>query len=205
MFDLTQTRRVLMAFCDAIDARDSYTGRHQRGVSTLGGRLAECLGLSVVEAEMIRLGGLIHDVGKLAIPMELLAKTSRLLDEERSLVQTHSRRGLEILKHLELPAPIGHIVRDHHERLDGRGYPAGLRGNAICLGAQIVGVADTFDAMIKPRPYRAAFSLDRTLTELRREAGVTLNADAVAALEELIEEGDEALAEHYGAVLKIPA
>ena len=201
MLDVHVLYRVLSTFCDAIDARDSYTGGHQRGVSAVSRRIAQVMKLSDLEVDLIRFGGLIHDVGKLAIPTQTLTKTTALYDEEVALIKTHSLRGVSILQGLELPNTVTSIVLAHHERLDGSGYPQGLCGGDISIGAQIVAVADSFDAMVKPRPYRSAFPLDRVIGELKAAAGLKLNEAAVDILEGLINERDEDLLGQYGSCL----
>ena len=124
-----------------------------------------------------------HDIGKVAIPWEILAKPSEFTAAERSLVESHAQIGADILAPVILPWPIHLIVVQHHERLDGSGYPARLRGEAILPEARIVAVADVFQSMCDDRPYRRALGIDPALAELERGAGVTFDADVVRALQ----------------------
>jgi HD-GYP domain-containing protein (c-di-GMP phosphodiesterase class II) len=125
----------------------------------------------------------VHDLGKVAIPSELLSKPARLTPEEFALVKTHVQAGCDILKNVNFPWPIHAIVAQHHERLDGSGYPKGLTGATIVLEARIVAVADVFQAMSDDRPYRIARGRDAALQELDRGAGVTFDAEVIRALQ----------------------
>jgi putative nucleotidyltransferase with HDIG domain len=143
--------------------------------------MAREMGLDEEAVEVLALAGLVHDLGKLGIPAELLNKPCRLNPMESRLVQMHAEIGYEILKKIRLPWPLAEIVRQHHERLDGSGYPLGLSGEAILPEARILAVADVFDAMQSHRPYRQAFTLEQACEELRNGAGKLYDPDAVEA------------------------
>ncbi len=162
--------------------RDRYTAQHQERVAILSQALGRRLGLSENQLEGVYLGALIHDLGKIAIPSDVLNKPGALTSEERALVKTHVQVGCEILQNVELPWPIQAIVGQHHERLDGSGYPCGLKAAEILLEARIVAVADVFQALCEKRPYREALGVRLALEKLEAEAGVTFDADVVRAL-----------------------
>jgi putative nucleotidyltransferase with HDIG domain len=163
-----------------LDARDARVAGHSKRVAAHAHMIAERMGLPASEAARIRAAATVHDVGKLETPQEILNKPGRLSEFEFAVIKRHATRGAEMVATLgddELTT----IVRHHHERLDGRGYPDGLRGEEIPLGARIIAVADTFDALTSDRPYRAAHSHKDALDVLRAEAGTQLDPDAVDA------------------------
>jgi putative nucleotidyltransferase with HDIG domain len=163
-----------------LEARDARVHGHSKRVAAHAHMIAERMGLPACEAARIRAGGTLHDVGKIETPREILNKPGRLSEFEFAVIKRHPGRGAEMVSTLgddELTA----IVRHHHERLDGGGYPDGLRGEEIPLGARIIAVADTFDALTSDRPYRSAHSHKDALDVLRAEAGTQLDPDAVAA------------------------
>ncbi|PIV30011.1 MAG: hypothetical protein COS35_09020, partial [Zetaproteobacteria bacterium CG02_land_8_20_14_3_00_50_9] len=162
----------------AVEARDPYTSGHQRRVADLACAIAVELGLDKDQIEGIRMGSLIHDIGKIHLPAEILSKPSRLSEMELMLVNTHSQVGYEILKDIQFPWPVAQIAYQHHERMDGSGYPQGLKGEDICLEARIVAVADVVEAMASHRPYRAGLGIDKALEEIRQHRQ-TLYAPAV--------------------------
>jgi putative two-component system response regulator len=177
---LIQTVHVVSAVAGR---RDRYTGRHQRRTATLAVAIGRQLGLDGQLLEGLYLGALVHDLGKVAIPFELLGKPTRLTAEEFALIKTHVQAGCEILEKVDLPWPVYTIVAQHHERLDGSGYPRGLAAAAITPEARIVAVADVFQAMCDNRPYRASLGQDAALAELQRGAGAVYDGDAVRALQ----------------------
>lgn len=183
---LLTTRRALIQTVHAISAvaaqRDHYTARHQELVATLALALGRHLGLTGDRLEGLYLGALVHDIGKVAIPSDVLNKPGALKAEEFALVKTHVQVGCEILQNVELPWPIQAIVGQHHERLDGSGYPGRLTGAAILPEARIVAVADVFQALCDDRPYREALGVRAALEKLERGAGVTFDADVVNAM-----------------------
>lgn len=154
-----------------VDVRDSYTGRHAQGVADMSRKLAVALGCDAGEARAIGLAGRLHDVGKVVVPDAILQKPGPLTHGEWDLVKRHPGVGAEVLGHIPSLRMIAPLVRSHHERWDGSGYPDGLAANAIPLGARVIGTADAYDAMITERPYRRALSTDDALDELRRCAG----------------------------------
>lgn len=164
-----------------VEFRDPFTSEHQKNVSRIASRIALKLGLDEQEREALSLAGLVHDIGKLGIPAEILNKPCRLNPMESRLVEMHAEIGYEILRNIHLPWPLAEIVRQHHERLDGSGYPFGLSGQAILREARILAVADVFDAMRSHRPYRAALTMEQACEELRRGAGTLFDPDAVEA------------------------
>jgi len=170
-----------------VEFRDPYTSEHQKAVSRIASKIAEKMGLGEEIQEVLALAGLVHDIGKLGIPAELLNKPCGLSPMETRLVQMHSEVGYDILKKIRLPWPLAEIVHQHHERLDGTGYPRGLSGDGILLEARIMAVADVYEAMQSHRPHRAALSLDQACEELRRGAGTKYDPDAVRACLELAE------------------
>jgi putative nucleotidyltransferase with HDIG domain len=164
-----------------LEARDAYTHGHSRRVARHALRIAQALHVPADEAERIWTAATLHDVGKLYTPREILNKPGRLTDEEFDVIKRHAIDGAAMLVDVDGDPEIVAIVRSHHERLDGRGYPDGLAGDAIPLGARIIAVADTFDALTSTRSYRPAATHKRALDILRHEAGTQLDGAAVAA------------------------
>lgn len=173
----------------AIERRDPYTAGHQARVALLSAAIARRLGLSEEHAESIRLGALMHDIGKIGIPAELLSKPGRLEPQEFELIKLHTVYGHDIVKRVEFDDAIHRIVLEHHERIDGSGYPHGLTGHAISQEARIVAVADVVEAVTSHRPYRPAKGLDAACEELRRLRGAKLDAEATDACLTLLDEG----------------
>jgi HD-GYP domain-containing protein (c-di-GMP phosphodiesterase class II) len=171
----------LEALTAAIDAKDPYTRGHSERVAYLSSEIAKAMGLSDDEAERVRISGLVHDVGKIGVPERVLCKAGRLTDEEFGLIKLHPETGHRILKGITLLEHALGGVLHHHERIDGRGYPHGLKGDAIPLTARIIGLADTFDAMSSNRAYRPAMPREKVLAEIARCAGTQLDAAVVAA------------------------
>jgi PAS domain S-box-containing protein len=178
------TRGTVEALAVTVEVRDPYTAGHQRRVSQIARRVAERLGLGADEIEGVTIAGQIHDVGKVAVPAEILSKPGSLTRAEFELVKEHSRAGYEILKGIKFPWPVAKMVVQHHERLDGSGYPDGLRGEDILLGSRILAVADVVEAMSTHRPYRSALGLDAALAELDRGRGWLYDATVVDACRE---------------------
>ena len=164
-----------------IETRDPYTAGHQRSVANLARAIALVMGLPPERIEGIRLAATVHDLGKISIPAEILSKPSRLTEAEISMIRIHPRSGYEILKKVEFPWPIAQIVLQHHERIDGSGYPQGLRGPDILLEAKILGVADVMDAMCSHRPYRAGIGIEKALAEIRQNRGILYDPEVVDA------------------------
>ena len=173
----------------ALDLRDKETEGHSRRVTQLTLELARELGLGEAQLVQIRRGALLHDIGKIAIPGELLTRPGRLSDIETAMVRTHVQAGYHILQGIDFPWPVAEIVYHHHERLDGSGYPRGLKDKQIIEEARIVAVADTVEAMVSHRPYRSSQGLEAALTQIRADAGTKLDAAVVAACCRLFEGG----------------
>jgi PAS domain S-box-containing protein len=153
---------------DTVEARDPYTAGHQRRVSELAMAIAREMGLPEEQINGIHLAGIIHDLGKIHVPAEILSKPGKLNDIEFQLIKMHPQAGYDILKHVKFPWPIADIVWQHHERLDGSGYPQGLKGDAILLESRIMAVADVVEAMSSHRPYRPGLGIDFALNEIVR-------------------------------------
>jgi ribonuclease P protein subunit RPR2 len=172
----------LLGLANALEAKDPCTRGHSERVGAWGGRIATALGLPDAEIDTITQAGLLHDIGKIGVPEAVLRKRGPLGREEWALMRSHPVVGAQIVAPFDFFAGGALIVRHHHERWDGSGYPDGLLGAAIPLGARIVAVADVFDALTSDRPYRPALPRETALAYLAEEAGRTLDADVVAAL-----------------------
>jgi len=154
------------AFGKALELRDECTHHHQSNVAKITARIGRQLGLSEERCFGLNIGSLVHDIGKIAVPSQILNKTGRLLTAELSVIKLHPEYGWEMFEHLSLPWPIADMIGQHHERMDGSGYPNGLKGNSICLEARIIAVANTYDAMSGDRPYRHAPGKDKAISTL---------------------------------------
>ena len=164
-----------------LETRDPYTAGHQKRVSSLARSIAQEMNLPNDTIGNIRMAGTIHDIGKLSVPAEILSKPTKLTDMEYSLIKVHPQTGYDILKDVELPFPIAKIVLQHHERLDGSGYPQGLKGEEIILEARIIAVADVVEAIASNRPYRPARGIDAALDEIRKNRGMLYDSAATDA------------------------
>ena len=180
----------IQAIALIVERKDPYTAGHQRRVSTLAQAIAVKMGLSDEQIECIRISSLIHDIGKMAIPTAILSKPGILDKEEFALIKKHPRIGYEILKEVEFPWPVAQIVHQHHERLDGSGYPQGLSGYEILLEARILCVADVVEAMASHRPYRAALGIPMALDEINRQKGIFYDPEVVNVCSLIFEESD---------------
>jgi PAS domain S-box-containing protein len=179
----------IRALARMTEARDPYTEGHQIRVGALGAAIAQHLGLDAKTVRLIRLSGEVHDVGKVAVPAEILTRPAVLAPLEMELVKLHSQVGADVLSSASLPWPIVEVAMQHHERLDGSGYPLGLAGDEIILPARIIAVADVIEAMTSHRPQRGAFRLDQALEEIDSGAGTRFDADVVAACIAVFESG----------------
>lgn len=167
------------ALASAVEKRDPYTAGHQRRVSELVCAIAEEMNLSAEVIHYLRIAALLHDVGKIYVPAEILAKPTKLTSAEFDIIKTHCQVGYEILKPINFPWPIPEIVLQHHEKNDGSGYPHGLTGDKIMLEAKILCVADIVEAMISHRPYREALGLDQALDDISIGRGIKFDARIV--------------------------
>lgn len=175
----------------AVELRDPYTGGHQRRVADLACSIASKMGLDENRIHGVRLGAMIHDIGKIGIPAEILSKPSKLTPVEMQLVREHATMGFNILKDIQFPWPIAEIAHQHHERVDGTGYPNRLRGDAILLEARIVAVADVVESIASHRPYRPTLGLQAAIDEIKNNRGTLYDALAVDACLEILNAGFE--------------
>jgi HD-GYP domain-containing protein (c-di-GMP phosphodiesterase class II) len=179
------------ALSNAVEARDAYTGKHAERVAAYGLELARATGLEVADSPQIEFGFLLHDVGKVGVPDAILFKTSALTDEEYALVRRHPVIGSEILRDVEFLGDGKLVVRHHHERWNGTGYPDGLAGEAIPMAARVFAVADALDALTTDRPYRPASPFRAARDEIRKGRGTQFDPAVVDAYDTV---GDEAFA-----------
>ena len=185
---LSNLEETLRAISTMLEKRDPYTAGHQQRVADLAEKIALELGLSKEQAHGIRLAGIVHDIGKIQVPAEVLNKPGQLTDIEFSLIKLHPQTGYDILKGIKFPWPIAEAVLQHHERLNGSGYPKGLKANQIIIEARIIAVADTVEAMSSHRPYRAGLGLEAALIQVSNARGIELDQDAVDACLRLFRE-----------------
>ena len=163
----------------AVESRDPYTSGHQKRVSDLAQAIAVEMGLPPEQIEGIRLAGLVHDLGKISIPAEILSTSRKLSEIEYSLIKTHPQHGFDILKDVDFDWPVAQIVYQHHERIDGSGYPRGLKGDDIIIEARIIAIADVVEAMASHRPYRPCLGIDLALDEITSKKGILYDSTAV--------------------------
>jgi PAS domain S-box-containing protein/putative nucleotidyltransferase with HDIG domain len=187
-----QLRKALGATVGAIvtvvEMRDPYTAGHQKRVADLARAMAGEMGLSQDQIDGIRTAGLIHDIGKIAVPAEILSKPTKLTELEFNLIKTHAQSGHDLLKDIAFPWPIARIVHEHHERMDGSGYPKGLTGHQILLESRILMIADVVEAIESHRPYRPALGIEVALKEIEKNAGVLYDREAVEVCLKLFRE-----------------
>lgn len=179
------------AVSKAVELRDPYTAGHQRRVADLACAIARAMELGERRIQGVRLVAMIHDIGKIGIPAEILSKPSRLSPLEMAMVRQHAEMGFDILKDVSFPWSVAEIAHQHHERLNGSGYPHGLKGEEISLEARIVAVADVVESMASHRPYRAGLGMQAALDEITRNSGVLYDERVVAACREVIAQGFE--------------
>ncbi|MCX5893205.1 MAG: HD-GYP domain-containing protein, partial [Deltaproteobacteria bacterium] len=173
---LTDTVEVL---ANTVETRDPYTAGHQRRVAHLACALGREMGFTPDRIEGMRVMGYLHDLGKIAIPAEILSRPGKISAVEFNIIKSHPQQGYDIVKNIEFPWPISQAILQHHERLDGSGYPAGLSGTEIILEARILMVADVVEAMASHRPYRPAKGIEAALEEIMRNRGVLYDAEVV--------------------------
>lgn len=179
----------VMAIATTVEKRDPYTSGHQQRVAALSRAIGTEMGLTGDRLDGLYIASGIHDIGKISLPAEILAKPSHLSSMEMSLIQAHAQAGYDILKNVDFPWPVADIVLQHHERLNGTGYPQQLAGDAILQEARIVGVADVVETMSSHRPYRPSLGLDSALGEISTQRGILYDCEAVDACLTLMREG----------------
>jgi len=179
---------MIETLANVIVARDSYTAGHQKRVANLASAIAAKLNLPLHTIEGIHLSALIHDIGKIAIPAEILTKPTGLSSFELAILRNHVQTGYDILKNIHFPWNIAQIVLEHHERLDGSGYPNGLKGDSICEEARIIAVADVVEAISSDRPYRKSRGIDAALEEITDNSGKLYDSRAVNACLQVFQE-----------------
>lgn len=175
---LTQTVAVIRALGEL---RDPYTAGHERRVGDLAAAIGAELGFDDRRQQGLRIAGYLHDIGKIAIPTEILSKPGRLSPAEFELIKEHPAKGYEILSNVDFPWPVALVAMQHHERMDGSGYPQGIKGEQISVKARIVAIADVVESMSSHRPYRPALGIKKALAEIERGKGVAFDTDAVDA------------------------
>ncbi|MBU2548792.1 MAG: response regulator [Proteobacteria bacterium] len=174
------------ALTAAVEFRDPYTSGHQRRVTELSRAMAEKIGLPSAQIEGIRISGMLHDIGKISVPPEILVKPGKIDQAEFTLLKRHPQVGREILKGVDFPWPVADVVLQHHERMDGSGYPGGLTGEAIRIEARVLGVADVVEAMSSHRPYRPALGIEAALDEIEAHKGRLYDPRVVEACQAVI-------------------
>jgi response regulator RpfG family c-di-GMP phosphodiesterase len=185
----------ISAVATMVELRDPYTAGHQQRVAKAATAIAAELDLPKSQIEGINLAAAVHDIGKISVPSEILSKPGRLSDPEFALIKQHPDMGYGILKEIEFPWPIADTVRQHHERVDGNGYPLGLRGDQILLEARILAVADTIEAMASHRPYRAGLGIEKALLEIEKNHERHFDVEVVNAALRLFRENGFSLDE----------
>ena len=180
---------VVSVLSDMLNLKDPYTQFHEKNVAKLALEIAERMGLDEFTIESIRVASMVHDIGKINIPTEILSKPGKLSDIEFEMIKKHPETAYEILRKVDLPWPVADIVYQHHERLDGSGYPRHLKSDEILLEAKIIIVADVIEAMSSHRPYRAALGFEAAMEEIKKNAGVLYDAEIVQICTSILEEG----------------
>ena len=172
---------IIQVVAHIVESRDPYTAGHQRRVAELACAIAQELEYSADRIKGIRMAGTIHDIGKISVPSEILSKPGRLSDMEFGLIKAHPQVGYDILKEIDFPWPVAEIAYQHHERMNGSGYPRGLQGDEILPEARIMAVADVVEAMASHRPYRAALGIEVALEEIEQNKSTSFDPDVVDA------------------------
>lgn len=183
----------LQAVANMVEQRDPYTSGHERRVGIIASDIAREMGWAEEQCKNLQLIGLVHDIGKIAIPAEILTKPTRLGPLEYEMVKSHAEKGYEILKDVVFPLPIAEIIRQHHERMDGSGYPRGLAGDEIFPEARILAVADVLESMATHRPYRPALGLNAAISEIEDHSGIHFDKIVVDAMLSIIRQKDYCL------------
>jgi HD-GYP domain-containing protein (c-di-GMP phosphodiesterase class II) len=172
---------IIATISNLIEMKDPYTAGHQQSVANIAYAIATVMNLPQEQKELVRISAEIHDIGKISIPAEILSKPNKLNEMEWALIKAHPEMSELILSKIDFPIPIAPVIVQHHERIDGSGYPRGLKGDEICLEAKIIAVADVVDSMSSHRPYRPAVGREEALEELTRNRGILYDAAVVDA------------------------
>ena len=186
--DIDVLESLALTFSHVIDFRSQFTSTHSAGVAAVAYELAKLKPFSEEKSRKLRVAGYLHDIGKIAIPSEILTKPSRLTYLEMEMMKGHAQAGYEILKNVPFNIPIAEIIGQHHERMDGTGYPNGLKGEEIHPEARILAVADVIESMATHRPYRAALGIDVALCEVLKGRGTIYDTEVCDAAVRLIKE-----------------
>ena len=181
---------MIQVIARTIETRDPYTAGHQQRVADLAVAMAEKMSLSNDQVEGIHMAGRVHDLGKISVPAEILSKPGKLTDIEFALIKTHAMNGYNIVADIEFPWPIARMILEHHEKMNGTGYPRGLSSDEILIESRILCVADVVEAMASHRPYRPALGVETALAEISRNQGVLYDTDAVDACLSLFKDGE---------------
>jgi response regulator RpfG family c-di-GMP phosphodiesterase len=181
---------IIQAMARTVESRDPYTAGHQHRVADLAVAIAIEMNISKDQIEGIRMAGMIHDLGKISMPAEILSKPGQLTEIEFDLIKAHPQVGYDILNEIEFPWPIAQIVLQHHEKMNGSGYPQGLSGEDIILEARIMCVADVVEAMASHQPYRSTLGIDKALQEISQNKGILYDTEVVNACLRLFKEKD---------------
>ena len=171
--------QTIKAFSLLVEIRDPYTSGHQKKVAEAAVVIAKDLGLTGEAIEAIRSASLIHDIGKISVPASILSKLGKLTDIERAMIETHPVTGYDIVKEIDFPYPIAKIILQHHEKINGSGYPGGLKGGGIMIEAKIIAVSDVIEAISSHRPYREAHTLKESFGEISKNKGILYDPDVV--------------------------
>ena len=199
------TINTVRALAATVEARDPYTAGHEMRVARLAVRIGERLGLTPGQLDGLLLGGSLHDIGKIGVPAEILSKPGRLHKSEMDVVREHPKIGREIVKNIRFPWPIAEMIGQHHERIDGSGYPDGLKGEQICLEARILAVADVVEAMLSHRPYRPGLAMTHAIDELRSGRGTKYWPEAVDACLDIASQPGFSILEIGGGLDRMPS
>lgn len=194
-----------IAVADVVELRDPYTAGHEFRVGEIAAGIAAEMGLDGHMQRGLRVAGSLHDVGKVAVPGEILVKPTRLTSQEFALVKGHCRAGFEVLKGIEFPWPVAEVALQHHERMDGSGYPDGLKGEGIILEARIIAVADVIEAMASHRPYRPAVGVASALDEIEQYSGRKYDTEVASAALTLFRQREFRIPPHRGTATGIDA
>jgi HD-GYP domain-containing protein (c-di-GMP phosphodiesterase class II) len=181
---------IVQAISVAVEMRDPYTAGHQQRVAEVACAIAERMNFSADDIYGLRMASVIHDLGKITVPAGILSKPGKLSQLEYELIKSHVQAGYDILKNIEFPWPLAQIILQHHERLDGSGYPQGLKGEQILPQARILAVADVLETIASHRPYRPSLGLDRAINEIRSHLGTLYDAGAARVCLAMIEAGE---------------